>query len=114
VKTIIAGSRDIKDYDLVLEAIEESGFEITEVVCGKARGVDTLGERWANESGIPVAEFPADYGKHGKAAGPIRNREMSNYAEALIAIHDGISPGTKNMIEEAKKRGLKVYVKLVS
>lgn len=113
MRTIIAGSRDIEDYDLVREAIQESGFEITEVVCGKARGVDTLGERWAKEKGIHVAYHPADWEKHGKAAGPIRNRQMAQNADALIAVHDGISPGTRNMIEEARKRGLKVYIKLV-
>jgi hypothetical protein len=55
--------------------------------------------------------FPADWKTHGKAAGPIRNRQMAKNAEALIALWDGNSRGTKNMIETATKLGLKVYVK---
>ena len=47
MKVIIAGSRDITDYSLVCRAISESKFDITEVISGTARGVDTLGEKWA-------------------------------------------------------------------
>lgn len=113
MKVIIAGSREIFDYEVVKMAIEESKFEITEVVSGVARGVDSLGERYAYERKIQIKRFPADWDKHGKAAGPIRNIEMANYAEALIAIWDGKSRGTKHMINEAKKKNLKVFVKIV-
>jgi hypothetical protein len=61
MKTIIAGSRTIKDMRHVLKAINKCGWEITEVVCGCAEGVDTLGRQWAQEAGIPVKEFPADW-----------------------------------------------------
>jgi len=113
MKTIIAGSRDITEYDLVVQAIAESGFVITEVVCGMAKGVDMLGYRYAKDHRIPIKEFPADWNKHGRAAGPIRNKEMALYAEALIALWDGESRGTKNMIDLATKQGLRVYVKRV-
>jgi len=113
MKVIIAGSREIFDYNIVKEAIEESKFEITEVVSGTARGVDSLGERWAYEHKIPVKRFPADWDKHGKAAGIIRNSEMANYGEALIAIWDGESRGTKNMIDTAKKKNLQVFIKII-
>ncbi len=109
MKTIIAGSRSLHDYDAVCKAIENSLFDITEVVSGTANGVDRMGEIWASENGIPVKRFPADWNRHGKAAGPIRNQQMGDYAEALIAITTG-SPGTRNMIEYAKKKGLKVFV----
>jgi len=111
MKTIIAGSRNIRDYRLVVEAVKQSGFTITEVVSGREpNGVDRLGELWADDHGIPVRLFPADWNKHGRAAGPIRNRQMAEYAEALIAIPAPDSRGTKNMIEEARKRGLQVFV----
>lgn len=110
MKTIIAGSRSIGDLATVLRAVNEAGWTITEVVCGGARGVDTLGELWAHRAGVPVRRFPADWDKHGKAAGPIRNGEMADYAEALIAIWDGVSPGTWNMIQQGRRRGLKVFV----
>ena len=113
MKTIIAGGRDIDDFNLVKEAVKESGFEITEVVSGKAAGADTLGEQWAEKNGVPVKEFPADWELHGKSAGPIRNREMVQYAEALIALWDGQSRGTSNMIQNARAYGLEVHIRMV-
>jgi hypothetical protein len=109
MKTIIAGGRTITDYSLVLSAIGESEFEITEVVSGMAPGVDTLAIQYSRQHNLPLKEFHADWNQYRRAAGPIRNREMAEYGEALIAIWDGESRGTKNMIEEATKRGLKVY-----
>lgn len=113
MRTIIAGSRYITDPAIVAAAIEESGFEITEVVSGACRGVDTLGEQWAKERGIPVKRFPAAWRRDGRAAGPIRNRLMATYADALVAIWDGKSAGTRNMIETAQQRGLEVSVAYV-
>lgn len=104
MKVIIAGSREIINLELVLYAIEDSGFDITEVVSGKARGVDTIGEAYANMMGIPIKVFPAEWNKYGKKrAGPIRNREMALYADAAIIVWDGKSTGTFNMIENMKK-----------
>jgi len=113
MKVIIAGSRDIIDYDLVVQAVAESGFVITELVCGMAQGVDMLGYRYAKDHRIPIKEFPANWDKHGRAAGPIRNKEMALYAEALIAMWDGESKGTKNMIDLATRQGLTVFVKTI-
>jgi hypothetical protein len=126
MRTIIAGSRSVDDYHIVKLVVEMSGFEITEVVCGEARGVDKLGKRWATEQGIPVKPFrpkwkdiegkPAHlikenrYGKYYVLAGRERNAAMAEYADALIAIWDEISSGTQHMIEEATTRGLKVFV----
>lgn len=112
MKTIIAGSRHITDLDIVRSAIAESGFQISEVVCGCAVGVDTVGSWWAVIESVPITRFKPNWNTHGKAAGPIRNRQMAEYAEALIAVWDGKSRGTKNMIEEAEERGLKVFVKI--
>lgn len=114
MKTIIAGSRSITSQMLVDEAVSESGFTITEVVSGGAKGVDRHGELWAIGEYVPFKVFKADWKKHRKAAGPIRNEQMAEYADALIAVWDGQSPGTKHMIETARKRGLKVFVKTVS
>lgn len=111
MKTIIAGSREITSPGIVARAILASGIEITEVVSGGARGVDSLGEQWARRSRIPVTEFPvtpADWKKYGKRAGYIRNHKMGEYAEALIAVWDGQSRGTGHMINIAKELGLLV------
>jgi len=113
MKTIIAGTTTIKDFDVVKAAIEKSGFEISEVVSGSARGVDSLGELWAKRRNIPVTRFPAEWSRYGRSAGPIRNRQMAEYAEALIAVWNGRSRGTRDMIRQARRNGLKVFIFLV-
>jgi hypothetical protein len=112
MKVIIAGSRDITDYQLVLDAIKESGFEITEVVCGMARGVDLLGKRYGDENQIPVKEFEPDWNYNPKWVTKLRNTDMKYYAEALIAVHDGKSTGTKDMIDKMERAKKPLYVKL--
>ena len=77
MKVIIAGSRNIVDYEVVKEAIEESQFTIKKVVSGGAKGVDALGERYADEMNIPLVIFFADWNTHGRSAGPIRNKKMA-------------------------------------
>lgn len=110
MKVIIAGSRDITDYKLVCQAVECSEFNISEVVSGSSRGIDRMGELWAETRGIPVAKFKAHWDLYGKAAGPRRNTQMAKYADALIAVWDGQSSGTADMIHKAIEEGLKVYV----
>jgi len=113
MKVIVAGSRSITDYYVVKDAIEDSGFNITEVVCGGAKGVDRLGRDWAFFNVIPVKEFPAKWKEYGKSAGYIRNAEIIEYADAIVAIWDGKSKGTKHSIDLAIKNGLDYYVKEV-
>ena len=110
LSVIVAGSRSILDClspagqrRIVAEAIDESGFPVAEVVSGTARGVDQLGEDWADEHGIPVERFPADWDTHGRSAGPIRNEEMAEYADALVAIHVNDSRGTADMIDTGRE-----------
>lgn len=111
MKVIIAGSRDITDYDLVSYAIFISYYAITEVVSGKEpNGVDALGERYAKDIGVDVKPFPADWNKHGKAAGPIRNGEMADYADAAVIVWDGKSPGSRNMIKQMASRNKPHFV----
>lgn len=109
MKTIVAGSRGMDNYEFVKQVIIESGFEITEVVSGGARGVDRLGERYAKESGIAVKQFIPEWEKLGKKAGHVRNREMGDYADALIVIIIDDSKGSVGMYDYAVKKGLKVH-----
>lgn len=113
-RIIIAGGRDFNDYGLLVKTMNHLLSNIKDditVVCGKARGADTLGERYAKECGFSVQYFPADWEKHGKVAGYIRNTEMAENADALVAFWDGQSRGTRHMIALAKMQGLKVRVK---
>ena len=110
MKVIIAGSRTIQDFNVVKKAIEESKFEIKEVISGGARGVDTLAIRWAKENKIPYKVFPADWEKYGRSAGAIRNRQMAKRADAVIAIWNRLSKGTGDMIKVANVKGLHLFV----
>jgi len=109
MKVIIAGGRSYKFTALDRSRINglKLVLPITEVVSGCASGADQEGELWAKSAGIPIKHFPANWSKYGKSAGPIRNREMANYADAVILFKGG--SGTKNMLEEARAKGLKIY-----
>lgn len=120
MKVVIAGGRDIPprvSYPLLLDAVQE--FEakyggITEVVSGaEPNGVDRMGETWAEGLFIPIRKFPADWDQHSRAAGPIRNRQMAEYAEGLIVIHN-VGRGSASMIREAKRQKLPKVERLVA
>lgn len=113
MKVIIAGTREFTDYDLIKETIENSGYDVTEVICGGARGTDYFGEIWALENKIPISYFLADWKHHGKSAGPKRNQLMGKYADAAIIFWDGQSKGTKNMIDIMKKADKPYIIKRV-
>jgi hypothetical protein len=125
VKLIIAGSRGITDYAFLKHLIVDSGLWKTykhdlEIVCGMALhwkwkndpligGVDRLGYDFAKKNKLKLHPFKPDWGKHGNSAGHIRNRAMGDFADGLLALWDGESPGTKGMIEYARSKGLLVW-----
>ena len=121
MKVIIAGGRTITKKNKVFAAFfyglakfVEQGCKLPlgeiEIVSGNAKGVDKLGEELAVFLKLPLRLFVANWKVYGKKAGYLRNIEMADYADALIAVWDGKSKGTKHMIDIAKKKGLKVYV----
>ena len=112
MKVIIAGGRGFNDYDLLCRKADKilSRQSEIEIVSGAARGADKLGERYADERGYTIKRFPADWGTFGKKAGYMRNEDMAEYADALIAFWDGTSKGTKHMIDIARNNDLKVRV----
>ena len=107
MRVIIAGSRDFNNYALVCATMEElmKEMEITEVVCGCAKGADELGEIWAWSHHINVKRMPAEWDRFGRSAGMIRNHQMGEYADFLVAFWDGKSRGTQDMISYMKKIG---------
>lgn len=110
MKVIIAGSRHFHSYSFIKERLDAyfSKRKPSEIVCGCCEGVDMAGKQYAIENGIPIKYFPANWYKHGKAAGPIRNKEMAEYADCLVLFWDGISHGSRNMLYIAKKTGLNI------
>lgn len=111
MKVIIAGSRNIINSQTVSEAyFDWCPFIATEIVSGGARGVDQIGESIGHFLEIPVTIFKADWDKYGKSAGYIRNVQMAQYADALLAVWDGQSKGTAHMIEAMKKERKPVFI----
>lgn len=112
-KVIIAGTRDFNNYHLLkmkLDKILSNIIDDIIIVSGKARGADTLGEKYAKEKGYQIAEFPADWEKFGRSAGYKRNVQMAEYADACVCFWDGRSPGTKHMINIANQYKLQIRV----
>ena len=116
MKVVVAGTRTFTDYPQVAHAIKDSGFLITELISGGADGVDSLGELYAEYHHIPVKRFLADWRKHGKAAGPIRNEEMAKYVGpegGLVLIWTGQSRGSASMKRFAQQYKLKIFERIV-
>ncbi len=110
MRTIIAGSRTSITREDLLTALETCDWKVTTIISGGAKGADAIGELYAKSNDIPLEVFKADWDKLGRGAGAIRNTEMANNANALIALWDGKSRGTGHMIYIANKLGLKVHV----
>lgn len=113
MRTIIAGGRDVTDYAIVEQALCNIPWTPSVVLSGGARGADFLGEAWATYYGIPIERYPADWEQFGKSAGYRRNAQMAIKADALVALWDGKSKGTKHMIDLAMKYGLIIYVHMI-
>jgi hypothetical protein len=115
MKVIIAGTRTLfPSLELMDACIQNCGFNVTEIVEGGAPGVDTVARDYANVMDIPVKEFEAKWDQYGGMAGPMRNREMAQYADALILIWDGNSPGSKSMKKIAMELNLPIYEHIIS
>ena len=123
LKLIIAGGRDFNRYLLLKKKTSEfisallgagnsyyPGNTLVEIVCGLAKGADTLGERFGKHEGYNITYFPAEWSKYGKSAGYRRNEEMAIYADACICFWDGESRGTKHMIDLAKQYNLALKI----
>lgn len=110
MRVLVCGSRHFQDYPLLIKTL--SKYPIDVLISGGARGADFLGERYAGDNGIPVEVYPADWEKHGKAAGPIRNLQMlkEGKPDLVIAFLAKDSRGTKNMVEIAQKAGITTHV----
>ena len=118
MKIIIAGSRSIEDGSVTRRALEDALKEwnvaprigITIIHGGCNSGPDYHAFALDVSMGAHVIIVPAQWSTFGRRSGPIRNKIMAEMGDALVAVWDGESKGTENMIQEATKRGLKVYI----
>lgn len=109
MKLIVAGSRTITPLQFETYAIPIlDKLEISEIISGRAKGVDTYGELYAKERKISLAYFPANWSKFGRAAGVYRNCDMGDYADEALLLWDGESKGTLHMLNYMRKINKKV------
>lgn len=114
-KLIVAGGRDFADADLLarvligLADVEYADFDVS-IVSGMAKGADALGYKFAHTHEVTCYAFHANWKKYGNSAGYVRNDEMAKFSDGLLAFWDGISHGTKHMIERMKTLGKPVTV----
>lgn len=119
-RLIVTGSRGFKEYDYLCEVLDwalknkiSQNYSIT-IVSGTAKGADTMGEQYANERGFNIHRMPADWNAYGKRAGYVRNNDMALYAVnaegGCVVFWDGISRGTKHMINLSLKHNFKCII----
>lgn len=115
---VIAGSRDLSEdfcYEIIEKFVNAYYPNLKEIVSGGASGPDSAAEKFAKDNNIKFKLFSANWKALGNRAGPLRNKEMAKYASlresgSLMAIWDGKSRGTSNMISEARYHGLDVRI----
>jgi YspA, cpYpsA-related SLOG family len=120
IKLCIFGGMDLFPSNATIEDelyqfLSHQNREITEVVCGMAKGADEAGRRWATSNGIKITPFYAKWTEYGKLAGPLRNIEMADYCTHGLGFWDGESRGTANMASQLLVRNKPVrLVKMLS
>lgn len=105
---LVCGGRNFYNKSLLYSALKAAPFEITKIVNGGANGADKLSTIWAKEKGIPYVEYPAEWNKYGRRAGPIRNAEMLELENIDYVIAFPGGKGTEDMIKRAEAKGIKV------
>jgi hypothetical protein len=112
MKVLVCGGRDFQDEHFVFDWLDKlhKQYDFTQVIHGDARGADTLAKRWAKQEGIPQLACPADWEKHGKSAGFIRNKQMlvDGKPDMVVAFPGG--RGTMSMTTLAKAAGVTVLL----
>ena len=114
-RVIVAGGRDFQNYEVLEQSLDhvlskKSKTHTIVIVSGEANGADSLGEDYAEKRNFEIDSHPADWDTHGKKAGFLRNAQMADHADACVVFWDGVSKGSKHMINLATKKGLLLRV----
>ncbi len=113
IRVVIGGCRYYTDYNVFCRCIDRylDGIKGQIIILsGHCSGVDTMAERYAEENGYAIEVYPAQWDRYGRAAGPKRNMEMVGCADKVVVFWDGVSKGTKNLIDCARKRNIDTEV----
>lgn len=120
MRVLVCGDRNWDDKKFIDKVLFEYWYnrlvleEDFVVIHGAARGADSIAGKIAREQSVTEEAFPAQWEKHGKSAGPIRNQQMLDEGKPglVLAFHDNIegSKGTKDMVARAKRAGIETRV----
>src|SRR3990167_8292284 len=107
MRVLVCGGRDFHNVDLMYDVLKQ--WDITHVISGHARGADQMAEMWADEHGVPLTIFPAEWDKFGRMAGPIRNQQMldEGMPDLVVAFPGG--RGTADMVARVKRASINLY-----
>lgn len=115
MRILVCGSRSVRNKKYVDYVLSQYDPEL--IISGGADGPDTYAVFYADINNIPFQVIKPDWNKYGKAAGMIRNKEMVDLLDnddLVLAFWDGKSSGTKNTIDYAKRKGIKVIVNTIT
>lgn len=105
----VIGSREFNDYSLLESTLNE--YNINQIISGGAKGADSLAETYAEAYNIPTTIFLPDWNKYGRSAAFIRNKDIVEASQLVIAFWDGTSRGTEHSIKHAYKLSIPVVIK---
>jgi YspA, cpYpsA-related SLOG family len=111
MRVLVCGGRDFSDADLLCRELDciHAHTPISGIIEGGAAGADDLAAKWSAKTGLPQGvRFYADWAKHGRAAGPIRNQRMLDEGKPDLVVAFPGGRGTADMVRRAKKAGVEV------
>ena len=110
MRVLVCGGRDFKDYPFLCRTlgVVDSKEGIDTIISGAAKGADTLAADWAAMNWAYLEEYPAQWDKYGRKAGPIRNKQMLDEGQPDLVIAFPGGHGTDNMCKQAEKAGVEV------
>ena len=114
MKIVICGSRTFNNYEQFCSEMKDildlRNKDTVILISGGAKGADTLARNYAEENGYKFEEYLADWDNLGKKAGYIRNVQMLEVADSVVAFWDGKSRGTAHMVKESLRRNIPLVV----
>jgi hypothetical protein len=115
MKVLVCGSRGWESvWQVRMVYSELDRIKPTEIISGGARGADRVAEVWAKSNSVPITVFTPDWEKNGRRAGVLRNNQMlDTNPDLVLAFWDGLSKGTKHTIDEARRRNIRVKVRIM-